>query len=719
MYKIALLGRPNVGKSTLFNRLIRSNRAITHDRAGITRDRMEGIVRNRFHRPFTIIDTGGITLDSHASVAEGPAGLRGFETEILAQAKEAIEEACGICLVVDGRDGLMPFDEHLAHYLRRLGKPVLLVVNKVDGMEREDIMCADFHILGFPIVAVSAEHGNQIRFFESLMVDMLPEVPDFDEEEVMSGILLEEDNEEINAKKNKKAHNKRRKNAADSDELLQAEAYIKEGLIAQEKAQAESTNTVSYDDVININQNMADLEETDFVDFENDEAESEDYLVDFDEGFLNAENIFTEEEERRAEEISTEENTQESIAVGVEKTNLTPPKAQSIQGLNGAPIDIEKPMLAKPQKKKGPLKICLLGRPNAGKSSILNAFVGKERMIVSELAGTTRDSVDVPLEWQGNTYIFVDTAGIRRRTKISDTVERFSVNSSLKSTSKADVTFLVIDALQGLTAQDKRLIELLDERKTPFLIILNKMDLVPASARKSLQKQFTETLAFCHHVPIMQTSAKNRYGLKMLLPMAEQIKAECFVRVGTGQLNRAMDAVLTKHQPPVVRRVRPKFYYLTQAENEPPTFVFFVNDAERVGDSYQRYLEKALRRLFAIEHAPMRVHLRSSHTKNSEKRQGKKKKNEEILEKPVSQYIDQKPQKVQKDALGKDSQKSEIPKGQETEHVESKKKGKATSKSAGKAKATQKDRTTLKAALRNPSSVQSRSLKKSMRKKKD
>lgn len=114
MYKIVLMGRPNVGKSTLFNRLIRSNRAITHDRAGITRDRMEGTVKSKFHRPFVLIDTGGITLDSHSQVAEGPEGIRGFEKEILRQAEEAMQEACAICLVVDGRDGLMPFDEHIA-----------------------------------------------------------------------------------------------------------------------------------------------------------------------------------------------------------------------------------------------------------------------------------------------------------------------------------------------------------------------------------------------------------------------------------------------------------------------------------------------------------------------------------------------------------------------------------------------------------------------------
>ncbi len=664
-----LLGRPNVGKSTLFNRLIRSNRAITHDRAGITRDRMEGTVRNRFHRPFMIVDTGGITLDNHAAVAEGPAGLRGFEAEILRQAEEALAEACGVCLVVDARDGLTPFDEHLASYLRRLGKPLLLVVNKVDGMEREDILCAEFHILGFPMVAVSGEHGNQIRYLESLMVDMLPEIPDDDEEEIMSVILDDSEDSEINAKRNKKAKIRVKKAKADKYELLQADAYIQEGLAAKN----------------NIDNDGLDEDGLDEADFD---ADSEDCLVDFDE-------IPAADAEELA--LADSELGEDEFEAGRELLDI-----DFVEDLS---VDIETPIIEKPKKKKGPLKICLLGRPNAGKSSILNAFVGKERMIVSELAGTTRDSVDVPLLWQGSTYIFVDTAGVRRRTKISDTVERFSVNSSLKSTSKADVTFLVIDALQGLTAQDKRLIELLDERKTPFLIILNKMDLVPPAARKTLQKQFSDSLAFCQHVPVMQTSAVNRYGLKMLLPKAEQIKAECYVRVGTGQLNRAMESVLTKHQPPVVRRVRPKFYYLTQAESEPPTFVFFVNDAERVGDSYVRYLEKSLRRLFAIEHAPMRVHLRSSHTKNSDRRSGKKTKTDAPAQSEVSQYIDQKSKKNDAKPNGKQDAKQD-------DKAKMEKKG-----NAGKAKANPRERTTLKAALRNPSSMQSRSLKKSLRKK--
>ena len=471
--KVILMGRPNVGKSTLFNRLIRSRRAITHDRPGVTRDRMEGMVRSRGGAPFILVDTGGVTMDGHESVVEGPHGLRGFEEDILRQAKEAIAEGAVICLVVDGREGLTPFDEHLAAHLRRTGKPVLVVVNKVDGLEREDLMLAEFHVLGFPLLAVSAEHGHNIRALEEEIRDLLPD-----------------------------------------EEGGDAAEFSEDGEAAGE-----------------------------------------------------------------AGESTTE------LPAG-----------------------------------SGALRLCLLGRPNAGKSSLVNAFLGKERMIVSDEAGTTRDSVDVPMERGGRSYVFVDTAGVRRRSRITDTVERFSVNSSLKSTTKAHVTMLVVDATGGgLTAQDKRLVELLDERKTPFLVVLNKMDLIPVKARPALKRRFAEEMAFCSHVPIMPASARRGEGLAALLNMAEQIHKECAVRVPTGQLNRAMDEVLTKHQAPVVRRVRPKFFYLTQAESQPPTFVFFVNDAERVAESYARYLEKSLRRIFGIAHAPMRVRLRSSHGKKDEK----------------------------------------------------------------------------------------------------
>ncbi len=459
MYKIALIGRPNVGKSTLFNRLIRSNRAITHDRPGVTRDRMEGFVRDGA-REFIIIDTGGVTLNpSHSDIVnlgESPDELRGFEEAVLSQAASAMEEAAGIALVTDAREGLTPFDEHLAAYVRRSGKPVLLVINKVDGLEQVDALSAEFHSLGFELVPISAEHGFGLVALEEALFTLLPEEADSGEEEGVAAPSLEE---------------------------------------------------------------------------------------------------------------------------------------------------------------VGGLRLAMLGRPNVGKSSLVNALVGEERMIVSNIPGTTRDSVDVTFEHKGARYTFVDTAGVRRRTKITDSVERFSVNSAIKSSTKAQVTLLVFDVLESPTTQDKRLLALLDERKTPFLVLLNKMDMVPKAEAAKALREVREALAFCKHVPLICVSAHSGEGLKQILPMAERIYREGSKRVPTGQLNRAFTEVLDRNEPPIVRGARPKFFYLTQAESEPPTFVFFVSDAERIKDTYARYLEKSLRAMFDIKHAPIRVHFRSSHKK--------------------------------------------------------------------------------------------------------
>lgn len=445
--KIALIGRPNVGKSTLFNRLIRSNRAITHDRPGVTRDRMEGTVK-RNGRTWMVIDTGGVNLDENNKAADGPTELRGFEAEILRQTQEAMAECVALCLVVDGRDGLMPFDRRLAEYARRSGLPLMLAVNKVDGGEMEDRLTAEFHELGLPMIAISGEHGFNMRGFEEELQAMLPPIDEWEYHE---------------------------------------------------------------------------------------------------------------------DEIG--------------------------------------------------LKLAMLGRPNAGKSSLVNALTGLNRMIVSPVAGTTRDSVDVTYMMNDKRYTFVDTAGVRRRANVVDTVERYSVNSSIKSSTKAHVTMLVLDGQEGLTQQDKRLIDMLDERKTPFMVLVNKMDLVKPHELATVKKVYKDALSYSSHVPILYVSALNKANLKRIIPLAEQIWSECHVRVPTGQINRALEAIVTKQQPPVVNRVRPKFFYMTQAETNPPTFVFFVNDADRLKDAYIRYMERALRKAFKIEHAPVRVRFRSSHKK--------------------------------------------------------------------------------------------------------
>ncbi len=438
---IALVGRPNVGKSTLFNRLLRSNKAITHDQPGVTRDRMYGVSRRSAGRPFALVDTGGLV----------PGGKKDFELEIMDQASEAIAEAQAVFLVVDAREGLMPVDEQAAQNLREAGKPTLLVVNKVDGYEKEELS-GEFHSLGLDVVCVSAAHGYGIS---------------------------------------------------------------------------------------------ALLKET--------------------ESFLEKHAVFSDEEE-----------------------------SETDQGLT----------------------LALLGRPNAGKSSLINALTGRERLIVSEVAGTTRDSVDVSFEKHGKKYTFVDTAGIRRRTKITESLEQFSVLKSLKAVYKAQVTILVLDGTQPLSHQDKRLIALLDREKALCIILVNKVDLISADKHRELKKHFTQELRIVKHIPVLYVSACAKTGLKKVLPLATQLYTESSKRIGTGLLNRILQQSLITHQPPLVKRRRAKFYYMTQADVQPPTFVFFVNDKNLIKPAYTKYLENQIRKLAELPHAPVLIRFKSSHGQN-------------------------------------------------------------------------------------------------------
>lgn len=265
------------------------------------------------------------------------------------------------------------------------------------------------------------------------------------------------------------------------------------------------------------------------------------------------------------------------------------------------------------------LRLAVLGRPNAGKSSLVNALVGEERLIVSEVAGTTRDAVDISVIRNGRRYVFVDTAGVRKRTRITDGLERYSVSKALGSAKRADVAVVVIDANGGIGVQDKRLIAYLDKERTPFLVAVNKIDAIPQSAMGKLRQDIQDELKICQHVPVLYISAMKKKNVGKVLPMAEGIRKECQVRIGTGEINRAMREVLDKHQPPMVNGRRAKFYYLTQAAETPPTFVFFVSDVERVRPSYAKYLENGLRRLFGIKMAPVKVVFRASHTPKEER----------------------------------------------------------------------------------------------------
>ncbi len=268
------------------------------------------------------------------------------------------------------------------------------------------------------------------------------------------------------------------------------------------------------------------------------------------------------------------------------------------------------------------LRLAMVGKPNAGKSTLVNRLCGEDRMIVSEQAGTTRDSVDVTVERpdpenpeQSLRITFVDTAGVRRRSHIQDSVEKVSVQSALASARRADVVVLVMDASQGVTAQDKKLIAYLDKEKIPFIAVVNKWDLVPRAEKREAKQFFKDALSLCNYAPLLYLSAKSGAGAEAILPTGLDLFEECGLRVSTGELNRIFREVLSRHQAPIVQGRRAKFYYMTQTATHPPTFVFFVNDPDRVKTSYVRYLENNLRKLFGLRHAPLKVLFRGSHKK--------------------------------------------------------------------------------------------------------
>lgn len=442
---VALVGRPNVGKSTLFNRLLRKSRAITHDLPGVTRDRIYGECQMGDVK-FDLVDTGGMVLESEAT----PELSKDFEDEIFEQAREAINEAHAILFVVDGKQGMSPLDEQAAEFVRRSGKPVMVLVNKVDSHELAAQGTAEFHALGLPVFPVSAAHGYNLHEVR---------------EKVRRFVL----------------------------------------------------------------------------------------------------------------DLGMDTDEEDTVERG--------------------------------------LRLTMLGRPNAGKSSIINRIIGTDRLIVSDVAGTTRDSIDVTFERQGKRYTFVDTAGVRRRANVQEHLEKISVIRALKNSKRSDVTILVIDITLGVGRQDKRLIEFLSKEKTPFMVVVNKADLIPRSETKRALEAFREELRIIPHVPLIMTSANKGVGVGKIIPLAETLRRECEIRIGTGVLNRALAQVLEKLQPPVVKRRRPKFFYVTQADEPVPTFVFFCNDHTLVKESYARYLENQFRKLLGINSAPVDVVFRSSHDK--------------------------------------------------------------------------------------------------------
>ncbi len=487
---VAIVGRPNVGKSTLFNRIIGSRTAIVEDRARTTRDRLYGDGEWNGRR-FVLIDTGGLEVDTNDPI----------ELRVQEQARLAIAEADVIVFVVDAAVGMTPADLEAAELLRRATAPVIVAVNKADNEKRE-LEAAEFHTLGWEeTYPISASHGRGTGDLLDAMVWALPP----------------ESEAEI-ARKQREA---------------EADAW------ADEVAAGRLEPFVVGDP-------EADLDGDDEV---LDEAAAE--------------------AARWDAALAAEADT-------------------------------------------SPAAIAFVGRPNVGKSSLLNALLGEERTIVSDVPGTTRDAIDTRLAWGRSEIVLIDTAGIRRRGKVASgpSAERYSTMRALTALSRADVAVLVIDAVEGLTSQDAHVAGYAVEEGKGLVLAVNKWDLVEDKTDRTFD-QYVEWMRndapFLEFAPVVSISAKTHQRIGRVLELAVDIWAERRKRVPTGELNRMLMAATDRTPPPLVRGKRPKLFYATQAAISPPTFVFFASDASSVHFSYRRYLENRLRETFGFHGTPVRL----------------------------------------------------------------------------------------------------------------
>jgi len=258
------------------------------------------------------------------------------------------------------------------------------------------------------------------------------------------------------------------------------------------------------------------------------------------------------------------------------------------------------------------LRIAIVGRPNVGKSSLLNALLGQERAIVSDISGTTRDAIDIHLSWDGEPVTLVDTAGIRRKGRIERGIERYSVMRALRAVGRAEVALLVLDATEGVTAQDAHIGGYILEQNRSLIIVVNKWDAIEKDTHTMAEysREVRQEMKFLDYVPVLYISALTQQRVNQVLPTSLRIRDERYVRIPTGDLNRILQDAVAAHTPKTFKGRVARFYYVTQAEADPPTFVFFVNEPKAVHFTYMRYLENRIRERHPFEGTPIRLQLR-------------------------------------------------------------------------------------------------------------
>ncbi|MFT4173644.1 MAG: ribosome biogenesis GTPase Der [Rhodocyclaceae bacterium] len=431
---LVLVGRPNVGKSTLFNRLTRTRDALVADMPGLTRDRHYGVGRVG-DRPYLLVDTGGFE----------PTAKEGIVAEMARQAEAAIAEGDALLFIVDGRAGLTPHDKQIADRLRRSGRPLYLVVNKAEGMNRP-LVAAEFHELGFgePLV-ISAAHGEGVKPLMDLVLGGFP----------------------------------------------------------QEQEEADASH--------------------------------------------------------------------------------------------------------------GP-RVAIVGRPNVGKSTLINALLGEDRLIAFDMPGTTRDAIAVPFERAGRQYTLIDTAGLRRKGKVFEAIEKFSVIKTLQAVEEANVVVLVLDASQDISDQDAHIGGFVLETGRALVVAVNKWDDVDDYRRERIKADIARKLQFLSFARFHYISALKITGIGPLLKSVDGAYAAAMAKLSTPRLTRVLQLAVAKQVPPRHGIFRPKLRYAHQGGQNPPVVVIHGNALEHVPTSYQRYLEHSFVEAFKLQGTPLRIQFKS--TKN-------------------------------------------------------------------------------------------------------
>ena len=258
------------------------------------------------------------------------------------------------------------------------------------------------------------------------------------------------------------------------------------------------------------------------------------------------------------------------------------------------------------------IRVAVIGKPNAGKSSLINRICGQERVIVSDIAGTTRDSIDTEVENEDGRFVFIDTAGIRRRSRVSDSIEKYSIIRAKMAVERATVCVIMIDATEGFTEQDSKVAGIACENGKACIIAVNKWDAVEKDGKTmdTFRRELMQDFSFMSYAPIIFISAKTGQRIDRLMKLIKFVDDQNSIRISTGNLNTILAHATARVQPPTDKGRRLKIYYMTQASTRPPTFVCFVNNAELFHFSYQRYLENQIREVFGLEGTPVKFVIR-------------------------------------------------------------------------------------------------------------